>query len=145
MDSPASRSIQPAGRTSLPGWFLPAVAALAAGISPPALAGGGPENLFVVVNSTSSDSIAVANAFIAARGIPPINVFMLPWAGSKENVTIGRFREEILTPILNGIDARRLAPRSTASSTRPTSPGGSTTPKPSLRNSPKRTPFPPAP
>jgi hypothetical protein len=73
--------------------------------------GGGPENLFVVVNSTSSDSIAVANAFVAARGIPPINVFMLPWAGSKENTTIGRFREEILTPILRGIDSRRLAPQ----------------------------------
>jgi hypothetical protein len=74
-------------------------------------AGGGPENLFVVVNSTSSDSVAVANAFVAARGIPPINVFMLPWAGSKENVTLERFRAEILGPILTGIDARRLAPQ----------------------------------
>jgi len=76
-----------------------------------ARAGGGPENLFLVVNPTSSDSIAVANAFVAARGIPPINVFMLPWAGSKENTTLGRFRDEILTPILKGIDSRRLAPQ----------------------------------
>ena len=87
------------------------LATLAAAGPAAALAGGGPENLFVVVNSTSGDSIAVANAFVAARGIPPINVFMLPWAGSKENITIGRFRDEILTPILRGIDSRRLAPQ----------------------------------
>jgi hypothetical protein len=73
--------------------------------------GGGPENLFLVVNSTSSDSIAVANAFIAARGIPPINVFMLPWAGSKESIPLERFRDELLTPILKGVDSRRLAPQ----------------------------------
>jgi hypothetical protein len=84
---------------------------LAGGLGGPVRAGGGPENLFVVVNSTSSDSIAVANAFVAARGIPPINVFMLPWAGSKENVTLERFRAEILGPILKGIDSRRLAPQ----------------------------------
>ena len=74
-----------------------------------ARAGGGPENLFVVVNSTSSDSIAVANAFVAARGIPPINVFALAWAGNKEAVPLARFKDEILGPVLKGIDARRLA------------------------------------
>ena len=73
--------------------------------------GGGPENVFVVVNSTSDDSIAVANAFVACRGIPAINVFMLPWAGDKEATTIGRFRDEILSPILRVIDSRRLAPQ----------------------------------
>jgi hypothetical protein len=84
---------------------------LAVVLASTARAGGGPENLFLVVNSTSSDSIAVANAFVAARGIPPINVFMLPWAGSKDNVTLERFRAEILGPILQGIDSRRLAPQ----------------------------------
>jgi len=83
---------------------------LASGLAvEPARGGGGPENLFLVVNPTSSDSIAVANAFIASRGLPPINVFMLPWAGDKEATTIGRFRDEIITPILRGIDARRLS------------------------------------
>jgi hypothetical protein len=76
-----------------------------------ALAGGGPENLFLVVNSTSADSIAVANAFVASRGIPAINVFMLPWAGDKEATTLTRFRDEILAPVLRGIDSRRLAPQ----------------------------------
>ncbi|MFM8414306.1 MAG: hypothetical protein ACKOCX_06235, partial [Planctomycetota bacterium] len=89
-------------------WRLAALLAIA---TPAAAvrAGGGPENVFLVVNSTSGDSIAVANAFVAARGIPPINVFMLPWAGSKESVTLARFKDEILTPILKGIDSRRLA------------------------------------
>jgi hypothetical protein len=75
------------------------------------LAGGGPENVFLVVNSTSADSIAVANAYVETRRIPPINVFSLAWAGSKEAVSISRFRDEILGPILRGIDARRLAPQ----------------------------------
>jgi hypothetical protein len=74
-------------------------------------AGGGPENVFLVVNSTSADSIAVANAYVEMRRIPPINVFSLAWAGSKEAVSISRFRDEILGPILRGIDARRLAPQ----------------------------------
>ncbi len=105
MPSPFSETVPP----------RPLVVSLAIGLAlvlaTHAGAGGGPENLFVVVNSTSSDSLAVANAFVAARGIPPINVFMLPWAASKENVTLERFRAEILGPILAGIDARRLAPQ----------------------------------
>ncbi len=77
----------------------------------PARGGGGPENVLLVVNSTSADSIAVANAFVAARGIPAINVLMLPWAGVKEATSLSRFRSEILTPILRVIDSRRLAPQ----------------------------------
>jgi hypothetical protein len=76
-----------------------------------ARAGGGPENLFLVVNPTSPDSLAVANAFATLRQVPPINVFMLPWSGGDESTTIGKFREEILMPILRGIDARRLSPQ----------------------------------
>ncbi|MEX0688657.1 MAG: hypothetical protein WD072_08320 [Pirellulales bacterium] len=94
----------------LPGLCCLAATLLASGLAvEPARGGGGPENLFLVVNPTSGDSIAVANAFIASRGLPPINVFMLPWAGDKEATTIGRFRDEIITPILRGIDARRLS------------------------------------
>jgi len=74
----------------------------------PVRAGGGPENVFVVVNPSSQASLAVANAWIAVRGIPAINVLMLPWEGSRESVPIGRFREEILRPILAAIDGRRL-------------------------------------
>lgn len=75
----------------------------------PAGAGGGPENVFLVVNPSSPDSVAIANAWITLRGVPPINVFMLPWEGSRETIPIAKFREEILRPILQAIDGRRLS------------------------------------
>ncbi|MFM7207939.1 MAG: hypothetical protein ACKO4T_14855 [Planctomycetaceae bacterium] len=84
-----------------------AVGCLAPGVA--TRAGGGPENVFVVVNPASADSIAVANAFVAARGIPPINILMLPWQDSVESTTISRFRSELLLPIIKAIDSRRLS------------------------------------
>jgi len=72
-------------------------------------AGGGPENVFLVVNPASASSLAVANAYVALRRIAPINVFMLPWEGSTEAVSIDAFRQQILAPILQAIDARRLS------------------------------------
>jgi hypothetical protein len=74
-------------------------------------AGGGPENVFLVVNAKSADSLAVANAYAALRGIPAINVLMLPWNREDEGVPIGVFRNDLLRPILQAIDARRLAPQ----------------------------------
>jgi uncharacterized protein (TIGR03790 family) len=76
-----------------------------------ARAGGGPENLFLVVNASSPDSVAVANAYAALRGIPPINVLMLPWQGSTESISIAAFRSDLLDPVLQAIDGRRLAPQ----------------------------------
>lgn len=76
-----------------------------------ARAGGGPEGVFLVVNPTSAESLAVANAFARLRNVPPINVFMLPWTGGDEATTVARFRGEILAPILRAIDSRRLAPQ----------------------------------
>ncbi len=76
---------------------------------PAARGGGGPENVFLVVNPASADSIAVANAFVASRNVPPINVFMLPWKDGPESTTIGRFRGELLGPVLRAIDSRRLS------------------------------------
>ena len=76
-----------------------------------AQAGGGPENLFLVVNASSPDSVAVANAYAALRGIPPINVLMLPWRESTESMSIATFRSDLLDPVLQAIDGRRLAPQ----------------------------------
>jgi len=92
-------------------WLAAAAFAVALVGGGPARAGGGPENLLLVVNPANADSLAVANAFATLRQVPPINVFMLPWSGGDESTTIGRFREEILVPILRGIDARRLSPQ----------------------------------
>lgn len=90
--------------------FLCLLVGLTAGV-PDLRAGGGPENVFLVVNASSPDSLAVANAFAALRGVPPINVLMLPWQGSTETVPIATFREELLRPILQAIDARKLSPQ----------------------------------
>ena len=85
---------------------------LIAGIgAAPTHAGGGPENVFVVVNTLSPASLAVANAFIALREVPPINVFATAWEGPDDAVPIGVFRERILGPVLAAIDARGLAPQ----------------------------------
>ena len=86
-----------------------AVVVVTAGVAAPARGGLGPENVFVVVNSASADSLAVANAFVAARGIPPINILMLPWQDSAESTTVARFRTELLAPIVKAIDSRRLS------------------------------------
>lgn len=93
--------------------FALAVVAMVAALawSTPARAGGGPENVFLVVNATSPGSLAVANTYAALRGVPPINVLMLPWQGSREAVTISTFRTEILRPILQAIDSRKLSPQ----------------------------------
>ena len=82
---------------------------LACGITAACRAGGGPENLFLVVNPANADSLAVANTFATLRQVPPINVFMLPWTGDQDSVPIGTFRDAILAPILRAIDARRLS------------------------------------
>jgi hypothetical protein len=75
----------------------------------PAHAGGGPENIFLVVNPTSADSLAIANTFAGLRRVPAINVFMLPWTDGEDSTTIAKFRTSILQPVLRAIDARRLS------------------------------------
>ena len=92
-------------RRSRPGALLAVLIAVAPAV---ATAGGGPENVFVVVNAASADSLAVANAFVAARGIPPINVLMMRWQDSAESTTLARFRNELLLPVVRAIDSRRL-------------------------------------
>ncbi|MFZ5828622.1 MAG: hypothetical protein ACOY3P_00970, partial [Planctomycetota bacterium] len=76
-----------------------------------ALAGGGPENVLLVVNRDSADSLAIANHFIALRQIPPGNVLTIPWEAERETASFDEFREKLLKPILNAIEQRRLLPQ----------------------------------
>ena len=72
------------------------------------VAGGGPENVFLLVNSTSQDSMTVANHYIDLRKIPANNVFYLDYRKS-QLVTTGRvFRDQILLPTLAEIERRGL-------------------------------------
>jgi hypothetical protein len=71
-------------------------------------AGGGPENVFLVVNPQSADSMTIANDYLRLRQIPAGNIFYLPWDPKKEEVDVDAFRNTILKPILEAIRNRRL-------------------------------------
>ncbi|MEM1304324.1 MAG: hypothetical protein AAGG46_05485 [Planctomycetota bacterium] len=84
---------------------------LAAGwlaVSDDCLAGGGPENVFLVYNRDSADSAALADFYAGIRKVPRGNLFGLDWRGSRSQVTVKQFRSEILRPILEEIGRRRL-------------------------------------
>jgi len=72
-------------------------------------AGGGPQNVAVIVNPNDQTSLAVANAYIELREIPPLNVFYIPWVTVANPRTTGvQFRDKVLKPILDQIQQRRL-------------------------------------
>ncbi|MCH7751353.1 MAG: TIGR03790 family protein [Planctomycetes bacterium] len=75
---------------------------------PNCLAGGGPENVFLLVNSASRDSMTVANHYVDLRKIPPQNVFYIHWKRSVADIRGLVFRKEILLPALEEIDRRKL-------------------------------------
>lgn len=81
---------------------------LCCGISGDCRGGGGPENIFLVVNSASPDSLTVANHYIDLRQIPPQNVFYLPWKRSTAGTSGRVFRDEILKPVLDEMNQRKL-------------------------------------
>ena len=80
---------------SLWGWC--AVICLVGGM---ARAGGGPENVLVVVNAESWSSRAIANEYMAMRGIPPTNRIELDGIGIEETIGVEDFRKQILVPVL---------------------------------------------
>jgi uncharacterized protein (TIGR03790 family) len=89
------------------------VIAAVAGITAvrPAAAGGGPENVLLVVNSNSDSSKAIANAYIDMRKIPPNHVLYIDWKGSLETASGENFRDKILLPVMQTLDERKLMPQ----------------------------------
>jgi hypothetical protein len=75
----------------------------------PVAAGGGPENVLLVVNPKSPDSLTIANYYIHLRQIPAGNVFYLPWEPKADQASIDDFRSQILNPIIETIHSRRLS------------------------------------
>lgn len=84
------------------------VFALAASSAKQSEAGGGPENVFLLVNSASHDSMTVANYYVDLRKLPPQNVFYMPWKRSLAGTSGRVFREEILLPTLKEMESRKL-------------------------------------
>ena len=72
-------------------------------------AGGGPENVFLLVNSLSQDSMTVANHYVQIRKIPASNVFYLEFDPKQWKVLGATFRDQILLPALEEIDRRGLS------------------------------------
>jgi hypothetical protein len=65
-----------------------------------ATAAGGPENVLVVVNPRSPDSLCIANHYAALRNIPVENFLFLDWDLKQESTDIATFREKILIPVM---------------------------------------------
>ena len=77
-------------------------------LSSTAKAGLGPENVVLVVNGESSDSLRVASAYVNLRKIPVGNVVVLNGLSGKEFIDVEGFRKQILSPVLSAIEARGL-------------------------------------
>lgn len=94
-----------------PGWVKKLVwlAWSLAGGLPPAWAGGGPENVAVVVNGDSWASLTIANEFVHGRRIPPANVIVLTGVPDHEQVNVEVLRDRVLRPVLQAISDRNLA------------------------------------
>jgi uncharacterized protein (TIGR03790 family) len=73
-----------------------------------ARAGGGPENVAVVINADSWASLAVANEYVALRRIPECNVIYLSELPGNLSIDVQQFRELILKPVLQTLDKRGL-------------------------------------
>jgi hypothetical protein len=73
-----------------------------------AFAGGGPENVAVIVNGDSWASRAIANEFAALRQIPPSNIIIIDGVPDFEQVTVEEFRTHLLQPVIDEVTARGL-------------------------------------
>lgn len=74
------------------------------------------ENLILVVNSSSADSLAVANRYIKLRNIPPLNVvyidsFKILPNMDGESAHVKYFESQVLNPVLEAIEKRGLRPQ----------------------------------
>lgn len=73
-----------------------------------ACAGGGPENILLLVNTSSLNSKTVANHYIALRKIPPSNVVYVDWRGGIEGAQATFFSSIVLQPAIDAIGERGL-------------------------------------
>lgn len=88
--------------------FWPLLAILS-GLGGAAHAGGSGENVLLVVNQNSQDSLTLANYYTRLRDIPPECVLYLDYQGPTVWANYAAFREDILAPVLKTIDKRKLS------------------------------------
>jgi hypothetical protein len=73
-----------------------------------AWAGGGPENVLLLVNPKSPASLCIANHYIRLRQIPAENVVFVPWDPKVGMTDVDTFRKQIVAPAFRAISSRRL-------------------------------------
>jgi tetratricopeptide (TPR) repeat protein len=71
-------------------------------------AGGGPENVAVIVNGDSASSKLIANHYIRLRKIPARNVIFLTGIPDREKTDLDTFKTKILAPILKQLELRQI-------------------------------------
>ncbi|MGD0896472.1 MAG: hypothetical protein ABR915_01470 [Thermoguttaceae bacterium] len=76
-------------------------------LSSAAWAGGGPENVLLVVNPDSPDSLAIGNYYAAIRRIPASNTVYVPWDPKAETTDVETFRKKILIPVFEAAGVTR--------------------------------------
>lgn len=67
------------------------------------------ENVAVVVNGDSVDSITIANHYVSMRNIPLSNVIVLDNVPQGVSTSLDAFRDSILKPVLETINTRGIA------------------------------------
>ncbi len=93
-------------------WLVLVVGALLlCGTAADVRAGGGPENVAVVVNADSWASQAIANHYVQLRGIPAINVIHLSGLKGFETIDVDTFRDHILLPVMKTLWDRGILPQ----------------------------------
>lgn len=88
--------------------FLLLVAAACSLVPQVASAGGGPENVLLLVNENSRASKTIANHWIRVRDIPSTNVVYLDWKPLYNNCSGEDYLAGILDPALAEIGARKI-------------------------------------
>ncbi len=73
-----------------------------------AWASPGPENVLLVVNDDSKDSVIVATTYAELRHIPPGNVLRLKGVATSGKIMLEEFKGKILQPVIEAIAQRGL-------------------------------------
>ncbi|MDG1874910.1 MAG: hypothetical protein P8J27_13430 [Mariniblastus sp.] len=73
------------------------------------VAGGGPENVALIVNADSASSKLIANWYVEGRNIPARNVIYLSGIPNRERMNLKDFRTKILAPLMKQIQERKLS------------------------------------
>lgn len=74
-----------------------------------ALAGGGPENVLLVVNDRSFVSVTLGNYYARLRQLPPSHVLYVSWDRGLDATDVASLRELVLGPVMTTLQQRGLA------------------------------------